>query len=181
MCTHTNLNPNSQYYMTQCKCVFVKSAWLDIKGKVTSHLCYFLKQCQYVFGWEKIKIHQIQNKVALAALRSTDKGKKHSKNHSWSRLRLIQLQLIPEAAGYAVHSWCQRCDVCVRPTEAWPLSSDGVVRTEVQMKAGGSRGHRQTVMKQQCDLQLAGLITRTKGLLMKRCNSEYLHFTASQI
>lgn len=27
------------------------------------------------------------------------------------------------------------------------------------MKAGGSRGHRQTVMKQQCDLQLAGPMT----------------------
>lgn len=49
--------------------------------------------------------------------------------------------------------------VCVRPTEARPLSSDGGVLTEVQMKAGGSRGHGQTVMKQQCDLQLAGPIT----------------------
>lgn len=49
--------------------------------------------------------------------------------------------------------------MCVRPTEARPPNSDGVVLTEVQMKAGGSRGHGQTVMKQQCDLQLAGPIT----------------------
>lgn len=36
-----------------------------------------------------------------------------------------------------------------------PPGSDGGVLTEVQMKpggrGGGSRGHRQTVMKQQCD------------------------------
>lgn len=57
-----------------------------------------------------------------------------------------------------MHSLCQWCDVCVRPTEARPLRSDGGVLTKVQMKAGGSQGHRQTAMKQQCDLQLAGLI-----------------------
>lgn len=28
------------------------------------------------------------------------------------------------------------------------------------MKAGGSQGHRQTVMKEQCDLQLAGPLTQ---------------------
>lgn len=43
-----------------------------------------------------------------------------------------------------------------KPFEVRLLNSDGVVHTEVQMKAGGSRGHGQTVLKQQCDLQLEG-------------------------
>jgi len=59
--------------------------------------------------------------------------------------------------------------MCVSgPHEARPPRSDGVVLTEVQMKAGGSRGHGQTVMKQRCDLQLAGPIARSKGPLRKR-------------
>lgn len=39
-----------------------------------------------------------------------------------------------------------------------PLAVMEGVLTEVQMKPEGSRGHGQTVMKQQCDLQLAGPI-----------------------
>lgn len=98
-------------------------------------------------------------KIAFAVSAKLTRDKNKAKIYSKSTLCLTELQLRPEASGLAVHSWCQCCDVCVRPTEARPLNGDGAVLTEVQMKAGGSRGHRQTVMKQQCDLQLAGPIT----------------------
>lgn len=62
--------------------------------------------------------------------------------------------LIPEARTHDVSGvmW-----VCVSgPQGLGPRADDGVVLTEVQMNAGGgSRGHGQTAMKQQCDLQLA--------------------------
>lgn len=58
-------------------------------------------------------------------------------------------------------------DVCVRPPEAGSQKSDGVVVTRVQMKTGGSRGHTQTEVKLQCDLQLAGAITAEQRSLMK--------------
>lgn len=51
---------------------------------------------------------------------------------------------------------CVRVCVCVRHANSGlALNSDGKVLTKVQMKDGGSQGHKQTVMKQQCDLQLA--------------------------
>lgn len=60
-------------------------------------------------------------------------------------------------------AWCHWWRVCVcvcvcHANSGLALSSDGKVLTKVQMKDGGSQGHKQTVMKQQCDLQLAGPI-----------------------
>lgn len=67
------------------------------------------------------------------------------------------IQLSPEDRGLAHDVSGVMCDVCVCQALGGfsPLNSDGEVHTEVQMKAGGSWGHGQTVMKQQCDLQLA--------------------------
>lgn len=60
------------------------------------------------------------------------------------------------------------------------LGGDGKVLTKVQMKDGGSRGHRQTVMKQQCDLQLAGPIKAEQRSPHETLTTlENLHFTAS--
>lgn len=70
--------------------------------------------------------------------------------------------------------------MCVRhANRGSALGGDGKVLTKVQMKDGGSRGHRQTVMKQQCDLQLAGPIKAEQRSHETLTTLKNLHFTAS--